>query len=192
MVAFFPPPNGSFAGDIHFDDDERWSINEQTNGSQQIDLVTVAAHEIGHTLGLSHTNVAEALMSPIYSGSHRFLHQDDIDGIQAIYGIQPIYEIPNLYTIKKSDTDSSSTELRILGEASSYQDFVLNTSSPLHETGEDFEFELGDYNQDGSPDLYAIKKFNTGSGSTELHILNDASNYQDFILNIPSPPSRNW
>lgn len=53
---------------------------------QPIDLVTVAAHEVGHALGLGHSNVNCALMNPFYTGSHRYLAQDDIDGIRTIYG----------------------------------------------------------------------------------------------------------
>ena len=48
--AFFPPPNGgSIAGDAHFDDSETWTLNFKSDSSQPIDLVTVAAHEIGHS-----------------------------------------------------------------------------------------------------------------------------------------------
>lgn len=36
---------------LHFDDDERW-VNSNTSN---VDLLTVAAHEIGHTLGLAHS-----------------------------------------------------------------------------------------------------------------------------------------
>ncbi|WP_259300231.1 matrixin family metalloprotease [Bacillus clarus] len=84
--AYFPPPNsGDLAGegDAHFDDSEAWSVNLSSSG---IDLVTVAAHEFGHSLGLSHSNVQGALMFPSYSGPHRSLHQDDKVGIQSIYG----------------------------------------------------------------------------------------------------------
>lgn len=84
--AFYPPPNGGdIAGDTHFDEAETWSTNLPPTG---IDLITVAAHEFGHALGLAHSTVSDALMYPYYGGPHRFLHQDDIDGIQSIYGSQ--------------------------------------------------------------------------------------------------------
>lgn len=85
--AFFPPPNGgALAGDAHFDDAETWS----TSGSGGIDLVTVGAHEIGHALGLAHSAEAGALMYPYYSGPHRFLHADDVAGVQMLYGARAV------------------------------------------------------------------------------------------------------
>jgi Matrixin/Putative peptidoglycan binding domain len=82
--AFFPPPNGGdIAGDTHFDEAERWSVALPASG---IDLVTVAAHEFGHSLGLAHSSVRGALMFPSYSGPQRFLAQDDVAGIRSIYG----------------------------------------------------------------------------------------------------------
>lgn len=85
--AFYPPPNsGSLAGDVHFDEDENWTNITQVSGSQPIDLQTVALHEIGHSLGLAHSNVSSAIMYAYYGGSRRALAQDDIDGIRVIYG----------------------------------------------------------------------------------------------------------
>ncbi len=50
--AFYPPPNGNFAGDIHFDDDENWTIDYRNSSSQPLDIITITAHEIGHSPGL--------------------------------------------------------------------------------------------------------------------------------------------
>jgi hypothetical protein len=80
------PPNyhvPGLAGDIHFDDAESWS--DSTSAATK-DLVTVAAHEIGHALGLGHSMVQASLMFKTYQGSHRFLHQDDITKIRNLYG----------------------------------------------------------------------------------------------------------
>lgn len=83
--AYYPPPNGGpLAGDAHFDDSETWSISIPP-GINKYDLVTVAAHEFGHSLGLAHSSVSNALMYAYYGGPHRYLHADDIAGIQSIY-----------------------------------------------------------------------------------------------------------
>uniref|UniRef100_I3MBV7 interstitial collagenase n=1 Tax=Ictidomys tridecemlineatus TaxID=43179 RepID=I3MBV7_ICTTR len=81
--AFQPGPG--IGGDAHFDEDERWTKN-----FRDYNLYRVAAHELGHSLGLAHSTDIGALMYPnyIFSGDVQ-LAQDDIDGIQAIYGSSP-------------------------------------------------------------------------------------------------------
>ncbi len=81
--ASYPNPYANRQVFLHFDDSERW-INSET---QNVDLLTVAAHEIGHNLGLDHSNNPNALMYPSYSAPHRFLGQDDIAGVQSLYGL---------------------------------------------------------------------------------------------------------
>ncbi|XP_066475075.1 stromelysin-1-like [Tiliqua scincoides] len=80
----FVPGNHGFSGDAHFDEDETWSKNlKGTN------LFIVAAHEFGHSLGLDHSDVRDALMFPTYQPTKlsKFrLHQDDIESIQSLYG----------------------------------------------------------------------------------------------------------
>ncbi len=84
--AFFPPPTaGALAGDAHFDESESWQVALPI-GIGRFDLVTVAAHEFGHSLGLEHSAVRGALMFPTYGGVQRHLHRDDIDGIRVLYG----------------------------------------------------------------------------------------------------------
>ncbi|KAK7120803.1 hypothetical protein R3I94_020705 [Phoxinus phoxinus] len=78
-------PSSGIGGDAHFDDDEVFSFRS----SRGIVLFLVAAHEFGHSLGLSHSNVPGALMFPSYSfrDPGRFsLPSDDIRGIQSLYG----------------------------------------------------------------------------------------------------------
>lgn len=83
--AFYPFNPDPIKGDTHFDEAEKWTLNVPT-GSGKIDLVTVAAHEFGHALGLKHSTVSSALMAPYYGGPRRFLSSDDIGGIQSLYG----------------------------------------------------------------------------------------------------------
>ncbi|HEX6204890.1 MAG TPA: M10 family metallopeptidase domain-containing protein [Solirubrobacterales bacterium] len=83
-------PTDPASGDIHFDDAETWSLNEQTKIAQPFDLVTVAAHEFGHSIGLEHSKVNSALMySPFETASHRYLATDDIEGVHSAYGTYP-------------------------------------------------------------------------------------------------------
>ncbi len=84
--AEFPNPFGPDERVIlHFDDQEFW-VNSET---ADVDMMTVAAHEIGHNLGLGHSNDPGALMFPSYDGPRRFLGEDDIAGVQSLYGGVP-------------------------------------------------------------------------------------------------------
>lgn len=81
--ASYPNPYSDKQVFLHFDDSERWVNSDNKN----VDLLTVAAHEIGHTLGLNHSTDKNALMFPSYSRPHRFLGDDDVAGVQSVYGL---------------------------------------------------------------------------------------------------------
>lgn len=77
---FYPaPPNPeSIAGDLHLDDDESWQVGAGT------DLFSVVLHELGHALGLGHSDNPNAVMYPYYRRVTQ-LNTEDIEAIRELY-----------------------------------------------------------------------------------------------------------
>jgi hypothetical protein len=75
----FAPQDGRF----HYDGDESWSVGAMPGA---IDLQIVALHEIGHLLGLDHSEDEGSIMYALLpEGATKGLHADDIQGIKALY-----------------------------------------------------------------------------------------------------------
>ncbi|KAF0762537.1 matrix metalloproteinase-2-like, partial [Aphis craccivora] len=85
--AFFPGTGRG--GDAHFDEEEEWLVADKTS-KDGTSLFRVAVHEFGHSLGLSHSSVQNALMFPWYQDmqSDFELPNDDRIGIQVLYGVK--------------------------------------------------------------------------------------------------------
>lgn len=93
--AYFPQN-----GDVHFDDDENFTLNTYTGTN----LLQIATHEIGHSLGLQHSDARNAVMAPYYYGYNPnfALDQDDIDGIRSLYGYSKVFTPPIVKTTIKT------------------------------------------------------------------------------------------
>jgi hypothetical protein len=81
-LAFSPPPSngGTIAGDIVINQQVPWSLKSDYN------VETVAIHEFGHALGMSHSTISQAVMYAYYTGIKVSLGNDDLAGIQSVYG----------------------------------------------------------------------------------------------------------
>ncbi|VDM43468.1 unnamed protein product [Toxocara canis] len=107
ILAHAFPPGEGLGGDVHLDDDERWT-NALTGDPQsqrslflrkpirhdrakkaisEVSLRSIMMHEIGHSLGLSHSQQQDSIMYSFYQYDlPPQLSYDDIVAIQSIYG----------------------------------------------------------------------------------------------------------
>ena len=76
-------------------------------------LLQTAAHEFGHSLGLSHTDDNAALMAPFYRGYEvkPKLNEDDIKAIQALYGKKSRFTNNKPSTVPLNEIDTEVNEI---------------------------------------------------------------------------------
>lgn len=93
-------------------------------------------------------------------------------------------------------TGSGRTEVHVLSAASGWQGWSLHAATPLAlQPAGVAEFQLGDTNHDGTADLAVILRSATGSGRTEIHVLDGSRAYGSYLSHIatalaPAPPNR--
>lgn len=86
--AYYPDDVNSarVAGDVQFDSSERWEGGNSLGGDA-FDLVLTAVHEIGHALGLEHSNVAGSVLAASVAPNQSFLGlaSSDVTSIRTLY-----------------------------------------------------------------------------------------------------------
>jgi hypothetical protein len=125
---YYPaPPNPEpIAGDMHFNPAETWHVGSTT------DVYTVALHELGHSLGLGHTDNPSDVMYPYYHFGAPF-SSNDIAGVQSLYGAVTALisggathnpPAPTLAVVVSTPLDGSST----VNASDTFTGSVLNHS----------------------------------------------------------------
>ncbi|ABY47729.1 matrix metalloprotease [Helicoverpa armigera granulovirus] len=130
---FFPP-----TGIIHFDAEEDWQLLDDDHKIPEdgISLYLVAAHEIGHALGLHHTSVRDAIMYWYYNNEKTGLHQDDANGMSQLYADNPF----RVTTTERSTTTTTPIP-------------TTTTRRPMNEQNLIFERQLPEWLSELSPSI---------------------------------------
>ncbi|WP_294361049.1 NlpC/P60 family protein, partial [uncultured Clostridium sp.] len=92
----------------------------------------------------------------------------------------------DIYAIKKQGTNKTEVHaFREIERNTNNIDFHKQVETNLEKTDKNWEFQVGPYRKDGKKNLYAIKK--QAGDNSEIHILSEDSNYQQFILHKVLP-----
>ncbi len=144
-----------------------WSFAQVKD--QIVRTTTPRAGLVGKTIG-GLVNAARALVPIVPGPVTTALADFDGDGVK------------DLYVVKRANTASQRTEIDVYDGAGNYQNLLFHTATALVPVDATFFLQIADYNGDGKPDLFVIAKANTGSHTTEIHVLNGASGFQTFLL----------
>lgn len=137
------------------------------SGRVEVHVLSAASHYTQFT-----AHVATALLSPP-AGSD----------VQVAVGSYAGDELPDLFWVLPTGTGSGRVEVHVLSAASGWQTFVQHAAtglpSALVHPGQ-WRFLVGD--DGGRGDLVGVFHAGTASGSTEVHVLSQRSDYRDFSL----------
>ena len=93
----------------------------------------------------------------------------------------------DVYVIRRMG-GTGRTEVHVLDGSNQFKTYLLHSATTLHQTGSTpgWKFAVGDFNRDGHPDIYVIKR-NTASGFAEIHVLDGATAFKTYLLHQGMP-----
>ena len=145
----------------------------------------------GHLICIqkNHTAFKQTLLFKLNNSKKKFFDLLSITALHETYenwkfcfGENRVNGKIDFYCIKQKNTESGTTEIHILSGEDNYQSFIYHGQSALHETDQYFDFCVGDFNHDGYLDLFCIKKQNSVTRTTEVHILSGKTKYLSYLL----------
>lgn len=152
--AFLPYINNRKV-EIHMDNEERWSLD--TSGEEQdstmVNFYRVLIHEIGHTIGLTHSNSMDSIMYPFYHMEWDFM-LGDVDK----KNIQKLYKHPKTTTPNKPKTTTTTTTTTPTPTPT-----TVTSIAPSSATSKSVARDVNDTNPRPEPlisDVCSIKNFN--------------------------------
>lgn len=154
-----------------------WAIDYNGGGSGRVEVHVLSAAS-GYQTWLVHAATA---LAPSDSTSFTYLVGDRGD----------------LVAIKRTGTGSGRTEVHTLTRGSAWTAFSQHVALPLAPTPQDStQFDLVDQDSDGVADLDVTMTQATGSGTTELHVLNGRTGFGGWTLHtatgLPLLSASSW
>ncbi|WP_442505839.1 matrixin family metalloprotease [Novipirellula sp. SH528] len=111
--AYFPDDVNPdrIAGDIQFDSSDIWEVGNSL-GNQAFDLVWVAAHEIGHSLGLDHLGDVGSVLQAFVSPNQQFggLGASDISEALGLYAAAVVGDVDDTTTTEDAPVDEAPAD----------------------------------------------------------------------------------
>ncbi|XP_072395370.1 stromelysin-1-like [Diabrotica undecimpunctata] len=103
--AYYPSANGECT-EIHLDANERWYVGNGRAPDGEVNFLAVLMHEIGHSLGLEHSNSDSSIMYAWYQQDVPSFGDDDKKAMSILYGQTEQHSIPTTTPVTQAQTRS--------------------------------------------------------------------------------------
>ncbi|MFO1001436.1 MAG: hypothetical protein U0936_13910 [Planctomycetaceae bacterium] len=160
----------------------------ETNGNWTFKVIDWDKGTKPDLMAINQQGSAGSVEVKILTGESNFQNVQTFKTIQPNSQSDIVYDVadwnhdntPDLITVIKNSATSNATEVHVISGSPNanglrFQSFLDHLVTGLHGVEKfdpNWEFEVADMDQNGSQDLVVVKKANTDSGKTEVHVLN--------------------